>query len=152
MENAQVPWMVVVGSSWASPLYNSPDSEVAELKYIVSKSIDIDVAHKLPWHKGKCQKLHGHTLTIRVAVSSFKLDGNGIVVDFGQIKEFLNSIKDVLDHQYLNEIQGLVNPTAENICNWISTVFSVSCIEWGVSPEYIEVWETKTCCVRMEYS
>jgi len=119
------------------------------MKFIVSKSIDIDVAHKLPWHEGKCKNLHGHRLAIEVAVSSFSLDENDIVVDFGELKAFLDTIKEQLDHQYLNDI--IRNPTAEGICKWMHIPFKDSCERWKVNPEFIRINETGSCRVEMRY-
>ena len=43
----------------------------------------------------------------------------GWVMDFGDIKLICKPIIDVLDHSYLNELEGLDNPTSENIAIWI---------------------------------
>ena len=44
---------------------------------------------------------------------------NGWVVDFGDIKATAKSYVDQLDHTYLNDIEGLENPTSENIAIWL---------------------------------
>ena len=44
---------------------------------------------------------------------------NGWVVDFGDIKSIAKSYVDQLDHTYLNDIEGLENPTSENIAIWL---------------------------------
>jgi len=43
----------------------------------------------------------------------------GWVVDFADVKEAFKPIHDELDHHYLNEIEGLSNPTSENLARWI---------------------------------
>lgn len=43
----------------------------------------------------------------------------GWLVDFGEIKRAFQPLLDKLDHRYLNEVEGLENPTAENIARWI---------------------------------
>ena len=40
-------------------------------------------------------------------------------MDFGDIKEAFAPIYDQLDHHYLNDIEGLENPTSENLAIWI---------------------------------
>ena len=40
-------------------------------------------------------------------------------MDFGDIKEAFEPIFNMLDHNCLNDIQGLENPTSENIAKWI---------------------------------
>jgi 6-pyruvoyltetrahydropterin/6-carboxytetrahydropterin synthase len=40
-------------------------------------------------------------------------------MDFGDIKSAFAPIYQQLDHHYLNDIQGLENPTSENLAAWI---------------------------------
>lgn len=40
-------------------------------------------------------------------------------MDFGDIKAAFQPIYDRLDHHYLNEIEGLENPTSERLAIWI---------------------------------
>ncbi len=40
-------------------------------------------------------------------------------MDFAEIKEAFQPLFDELDHNYLNEIEGLSNPTSENLARWI---------------------------------
>jgi 6-pyruvoyltetrahydropterin/6-carboxytetrahydropterin synthase len=43
----------------------------------------------------------------------------GFVVDFFDMEKSFAGIMDALDHRCLNEVEGLDNPTAENIAVWI---------------------------------
>ena len=43
----------------------------------------------------------------------------GWVKDFSDIKKAFQPIYDQLDHRYLNDIEGLDNPTSENLAKWI---------------------------------
>jgi 6-pyruvoyltetrahydropterin/6-carboxytetrahydropterin synthase len=43
----------------------------------------------------------------------------GFVVDFFDIEAGFADIMDALDHRCLNDVEGLENPTAENIAVWI---------------------------------
>lgn len=43
----------------------------------------------------------------------------GYLIDYGVIKEVTEPIVRRLDHYYLNEIEGLTNPTSENIAKWL---------------------------------
>lgn len=79
----------------------------------ITKIFTFDSAHRLPWHKGKCFDLHGHTYKLEVTVEG-PLDKNGIVIDFGDLKKIVKKeILDKYDHKYLNDFWK--NPTAENI-------------------------------------
>lgn len=40
-------------------------------------------------------------------------------MDFSEIKSIFKPIYDQLDHHYLNDIEGLENPTSENLAIWI---------------------------------
>ena len=40
-------------------------------------------------------------------------------MDFGDIYEIFNPLLSKLDHSYLNDIEGLENPSSENLCLWI---------------------------------
>jgi len=68
-----------------------------------------DAAHYLPKHPGKCSRLHGHRWEVKVVIQTTRLNGQGMVVDFGDIKDIINGF----DHRHLNEIMD--NPTAELI-------------------------------------
>jgi len=43
----------------------------------------------------------------------------GWIVDFADLKQGFQPLYDQLDHHYLNEIEGLSNPTSENLARWI---------------------------------
>ena len=43
----------------------------------------------------------------------------GWVVDFADVKAAFRPLHERLDHNYLNEVEGLDNPTSENIAKWI---------------------------------
>jgi 6-pyruvoyltetrahydropterin/6-carboxytetrahydropterin synthase len=45
----------------------------------------------------------------------------GWVADFADVREAFEPIWAALDHRYLNEIEGLENPTSEVIAKWIWT-------------------------------
>ena len=142
MENAQVPWMVVVGSSWASPLYNSSDSEVAELIITVSKRIRIDAAHFLPEYDGPCKNVHGHSWIIEVGVKG-PVKKNGMVMDFKDLGKFLDRIEKKFDHTLINDT--IKNPTAENIIKYIEKE-SFDYLELPL--EFIRTWETPDSCAE----
>lgn len=104
-----------------------------------------DAAHRLPGHPGKCQNLHGHTWRIRVKVNAEVLNEQGMVVDFGILKNVI----DKMDHGLLNEV--VPHPTAENIGYYLLDEFAGSIV--GVNPHavvvYVEVWEGPGSCVRI---
>ena len=80
-----------------------------------------EAAHRLPNVPAghKCERLHGHSFQVRVYVRGEPDAQTGWIMDFGDIKAVCRPIVDRLDHRYLNEIEGLENPTSENLCLWI---------------------------------
>jgi 6-pyruvoyltetrahydropterin/6-carboxytetrahydropterin synthase len=50
----------------------------------------------------------------------------GWVIDFADIKSAFEPLHKVLDHNFLNEVEGLSNPTSENLARWIWTRLSPS--------------------------
>lgn len=92
--------------------------------FTISKKIEIAGAHKLDLpYDSPCKRLHGHNWIIEVEVSCETLTKSGMVVDFTCLKEAMGRvIKELLDHQNLNEVEELngLNPTAENLAKWIA--------------------------------
>lgn len=87
----------------------------------VFKEFQIEAAHLLPNLPAdhKCRRLHGHSFRILVTVEG-ELDAKyGWVMDFADIGKAFRPLFEQLDHHYLNEIEGLENPTSENLARWI---------------------------------
>lgn len=81
----------------------------------------IDAAHYFPNvpEDHKCHKLHGHSFLITIFVTGNVDQHFGWIIDFDEIKSAFEPIKKQLDHACLNDINGLENPTSENIARWI---------------------------------
>jgi 6-pyruvoyltetrahydropterin/6-carboxytetrahydropterin synthase len=88
---------------------------------IVFKEFTIEAAHRLPNvpQRHKCARLHGHSFRVEVHVQGAVDEEAGWVVDFADIKEAFMPLFEQLDHHYLNEVEGLSNPTSENLAKWI---------------------------------
>ena len=87
----------------------------------IRKSFTIEAAHRLPNlpPEHKCRRLHGHSFNIEIAVGGPIDPHNGWIIDYADIKAAFQPIYDQLDHNYLNDIRGLENPTSENLALWI---------------------------------
>lgn len=85
------------------------------------KTFTFEAAHLLPtFPEGhKCRRLHGHSFRVDVHVSGEVSLQRGYLIDYGQIKQACAPLREILDHHYLNEIEGLQNPTSELIAAWI---------------------------------
>jgi len=87
----------------------------------IFKEFTFEAAHRLPMvpEGHKCARLHGHSFLVRICVDGGVDPRLGWVADFADLKGAFQPFYDQLDHNYLNEIPGLENPTSENIAVWI---------------------------------
>jgi 6-pyruvoyltetrahydropterin/6-carboxytetrahydropterin synthase len=107
-----------------------------------------DSAHYLPHvlDGHPCGRMHGHTYRVRIEVEGPVHHVKGWVIDYTDVKKCWEPIKRRLDHQTLNEVAGLQNPTCEHIAQYI----------WGELSESItglcriELRETERCGVVYE--
>jgi 6-pyruvoyltetrahydropterin/6-carboxytetrahydropterin synthase len=87
----------------------------------LSKTFRFEAAHDLPTFPldHKCRRLHGHSFRFDVIVEGEVDPAKGYLVDYGDIKAAANPLVKRLDHYYLNDIEGLENPTSEVLARWI---------------------------------
>jgi 6-pyruvoyltetrahydropterin/6-carboxytetrahydropterin synthase len=87
----------------------------------IFKEFTFEAAHRLPNvpEGHKCARLHGHSFKVEVHVSGPIGAESGWVIDFAEIKDAFKPLETQLDHHYLNEIEGLENPTSEVLAKWI---------------------------------
>lgn len=87
----------------------------------IFKEFTIEAAHRLPnvptGHK--CGRLHGHSFRVAVHVTGTIGETSGWVLDFADIKAAFKPLEERLDHHYLNEVEGLENPTSEVLAIWL---------------------------------
>lgn len=43
----------------------------------------------------------------------------GFVMDHGKLETIVDEVTKLLDHRYLNDIEGMGLPTSENMCRWL---------------------------------
>lgn len=87
----------------------------------IFREFTIEAAHWLPNvpEGHKCRRLHGHSFHIEVHVSGTLDKQMGWVMDFADLKAAFQGVEQRLDHYCLNEVEGLDNPTSENLARWI---------------------------------
>ena len=87
----------------------------------VFREFRFEAAHHLPNVPAghKCRRLHGHSYRVEVHIGGDVDPITGMVMDFSQLREAFEPVRVRLDHYYLNEIEGLDNPTSENLARWI---------------------------------
>jgi len=87
----------------------------------IFKEFTIEAAHWLPNvpEGHKCRRMHGHSFRIQISVDGPVDDRLGWVMDFADLKAAFQTIEDQLDHRCLNDVEGLDNPTSENLARWV---------------------------------
>ena len=85
------------------------------------KEYRFESAHRLPrvppGHK--CGRLHGHSFKVELEISGPVDETTGWFIDFGDLDDYVAPLLALLDHNYLNDIEGLENPTSEVLARWI---------------------------------
>lgn len=121
----------------------------------ITKRYEFEAAHWLPYHDGKCRKLHGHTWVLEITVRGWvhAVDPNnpqsGMVMDFYRLKEIITRVDP--DHRCLNSHgrvpdrwpQAVPYPTSENLARRFFEL-----IEGALSKDVylvkVTLWETRT--------
>lgn len=103
--------------------------------YELSQSFMFDAAHTL--HRTvplaefePSRRIHGHTYTARVTVRGtkgadgmlefFRLPKNKkMSLDLFYLRKAISKVREMLDHRFLDEVDGLSAPTMENLCEFI---------------------------------
>lgn len=123
-----------------TPQHVSLHSEPVALAEIF-KEFTFEAAHRLPHvpEGHKCGRLHGHSFHVALHIKGSVEPESGWLMDFADVKDTFAPLYEQLDHNYLNEIDGLDNPTSENIARWIWDNLKAS------MPQLSEVVVQETC-------
>ena len=80
-----------------------------------------DAAHQFhhvpPGHK--YHGLHGHSFRVEIAVRGTPESDSGFIVDFARLEAAGEGVRERLDHRFLNEVNGLEQPSLEHIARFI---------------------------------
>jgi 6-pyruvoyltetrahydropterin/6-carboxytetrahydropterin synthase len=89
----------------------------------IAQELRFEAAHHLPRTPTghKCRRVHGHSFVCELHVTGEVDPESGWVQDFDTLNSAFAPLHDTLDHHLLNEIEGLDNPTSENLAQWIWT-------------------------------
>ncbi|GIV03610.1 MAG: 6-carboxy-5,6,7,8-tetrahydropterin synthase [Fimbriimonadales bacterium] len=135
-----------------------------------SKRFRWEAAHRLPWHTGGCQNLHGHSYEMWVELEGTP-DDRGMLIDFKDIKKVMGPLVEAWDHAVLVadydaelkqaiEILGskhFVFPydtTSENMCRYVADYLGHEALDvllsHNISSIRVKVLETETCFAELE--
>ena len=109
----------------------------------ITQAFTFEAAHHLPHvpETHRCRRLHGHSYRVELQLADEVDAFSGFVVDFFDVEKAFQPLLERLDHHLLNEIDGLENPTAENIAIWI-----YQRVKSGLPQlEAVKVFETPMC-------
>ncbi len=122
-----------VGASRFEPIVMESSGQIPRIGFWFA------AAHLLPMlpETHKCRRLHGHSFRVEVAAPKA-----------GHVIPHLQRLHARLDHQYMNEVKGLENPTSENLAFWIWNELSAV----NAPPAEVTIQETCTtgCAYRGE--
>jgi len=139
--------------------------------YVTKRLSDASICHRLGnGYRHKCAHQHGHNYSFEVTIRGEQLDKYGMVIDFGDIKKYLDTwIQDNWDHativaeddkplmtflqetaQRMYSVSAGNNTTAEWMSKFLFIKFS-QIIEKKVG-EHIKVCETKVWETKDSYA
>ncbi len=86
----------------------------------ITQQFGFDAAHYLEGAASDAnRRLHGHSFFAEVTLKGKPDPQKGWVRDFNEVNAALSAIRESLDHQLLNEIAGIGQPTLENLARYI---------------------------------
>lgn len=102
--------------------------------YSITKKFNFEAQHQLPWHEGACKNAHGHSYFGDIYIESEFLDSNGMLVDFGVLKEIVMRY----DHSGVL-YQDTAEEMAQEIC---TTILSETDLDARANKIVVTLWET----------
>jgi len=136
----------------------------------IAKHFRWEAAHRLPWHKGLCRNLHGHSYHMTVELEGDS-DEWGIVMDFKVLKHLVAPLVDRWDHAMLiaesDEILHRVaeqtgwkhnllpfDSTAENlstfVAEYLAETHAETLLTHRVHTVRVRISETESCYAEAE--
>lgn len=129
--------------------------------YSITKEVRFCYGHRLLNHRGRCRHLHGHSARAVVTLAVTRLDPQGMVCDFADLKAVVAGfVRETLDHNLLlHEADPLVPllrevgerfltlpepPTAEVLARLIYEHVKSQ----GYPVAEVALWETDSSCAR----
>jgi 6-pyruvoyltetrahydropterin/6-carboxytetrahydropterin synthase len=87
----------------------------------IYKEFTFEAAHFLPsaplGHPNS--RVHGHSFRVRVTLDGEPDEKTGVVMHLDDVEAALADVREGLDHRFLNEVEGLSQPTLERIAMWL---------------------------------
>jgi len=119
----------------------------AAVRARLTKDFTFEAAQTLPNvpEGHKCRRVHGHSFKVEVSVEGDVDAKIGWVYDHARISDSMKPLMKLLDHAYLNDVEGLENPTIENMARWFWDKLEPQC------PGLAEIVVHETATARCSY-
>jgi 6-pyruvoyltetrahydropterin/6-carboxytetrahydropterin synthase len=87
----------------------------------LSQRFYFEAAHTLQRsaEKESSLRIHGHSYEAEVTLQGQADPATGMLVDLAQLRAEIGRAREMLDHRFLDEVEGLGRPTLENLCAFI---------------------------------
>ena len=126
----------------------------------IAKEFRWEMGHRLQFHDGKCKNLHGHSYKLLVEIEG-SVEGNGMVMDYYDMKKVIGPIVDKLDHSFMvnkndDELLSVLEKlnsqkvvvefetTAENICGYFLEKIKKAEMPVNIRRVKVMVYETES--------
>ena len=135
----------------------------------ITRKLEFDAGHRIPNHESKCRNVHGHRYVLECTVagplvSTPGSSSQGMVVDFGALKEIMNDniVKD-WDHAMLvwegdHELRAALAvlhahktvvlpciPTVEGLAEYAFNILELPLIQRRLKLTHLRLYETPNC-------
>ena len=117
--------------------------------FTISVETQFRALHQLTLADGSKEPMHEHNWIVTTSVSSDKLDGMGLVMDFGRLREEVGEITDEFDNGRLDDADYFRrnNPSAENVAKYIFDKLEPK-LPNGVKLRSVKVVEEAGCSAK----
>jgi len=133
--------------------------------YSISREFSFSMGHRLNSHQGLCKNFHGHNYKVIISLKSERLNSNGMVMDFGDLKaiatyHFKNIDHAMLIHKsdakkfmklqrempFLKVVVVDYESTAENMAYAMFKYFEAELLTYNndIKVNFVTVYETNT--------
>ncbi|MBW4504759.1 MAG: 6-carboxytetrahydropterin synthase [Scytonema hyalinum WJT4-NPBG1] len=91
------------------------------MNYELSQKFYFEAAHTLQREIDGIgsKRVHGHTYYAEIFMHGTPDSNSGMLIDLGFVRKELEGIREILDHNFLDDIPELGPPTLENLCVYI---------------------------------
>ena len=89
----------------------------------LTKDFRFEAAHTLPSlpDDHKCRQMHGHSFKIEISIEGEVDETISWVYDHKRISDAMRPLVELLDHGYLNDVEGLESPTIERMAAMVTS-------------------------------